>query len=117
MKNRKLLFTINKDHFTIERTKGSGKGGQNRNKRETAIRLTHKATGIQSYCADERSQDQNLKRAFRNLINKPEFQKWLKLETARHFRNEREMTRQIEDEINAIVEANMRNENLNIEYF
>ena len=68
MKEKELLFSITKDDFEIERTKGSGKGGQNRNKRETAIRLTHKASGIQSYCADERSQDQNLKKAFKTSI-------------------------------------------------
>jgi len=116
-KNKELLFTINKDHFTIERTKGSGKGGQNRNKRETAIRLTHKITGIQSYCADERSQDQNLKKAFRNLVNKKEFQTWLKVETARQLQKEKDIERLVEEQINAMVDAEMKDENLKIEYF
>jgi peptide chain release factor 1 len=116
-KDRELLFTINKDHFKIERTKGSGKGGQNRNKRETAIRLTHKATGIQTYCADERSQDQNLKRAFKNLINKKEFKAWLKIETARHLRADNEIAKQVEAQLNAMVDADMQEENLKVEYF
>lgn len=43
----------------IERTRGSGPGGQHRNKVETAIRITHVPTGIQAY-ACSRSQAGNL---------------------------------------------------------
>jgi peptide chain release factor 1 len=39
--------------------RSSGHGGQNVNKRETAIRLTHLPTGLTAYIADERSQAQN----------------------------------------------------------
>jgi peptide chain release factor 1 len=109
---KELLFSITKDDFNIERTKGSGKGGQNRNKRETAIRLTHKATGIQSYCADERSQDQNLKRAFKNLINKPEFQKWFRIEKSKQLIGKQKL----EEKINKWVDEQMQEKYLKIEY-
>ena len=113
MIKKELLFSVTKNDFSIERTKGSGKGGQNRNKRETAIRLTHKATGIQSYCADERNQHQNLIRAFKNLISKTEFKAWLRIETGRRMQNKAETEKKIQEWIT----DQMQDKNLKIEYF
>jgi len=44
-----------------EAFRGSGKGGQKRNKTASAIRLTHKPTGIVIRYESERSQSQNLR--------------------------------------------------------
>lgn len=43
--------------------RGSGPGGQNRNKTETAVQLTHKPSGLMVRCETERSQDQNKRTA------------------------------------------------------
>lgn len=60
-------YVLREDDIDVIITKDSGKGGQNRNKRETCVVLTHIPTGIQAKAAGERSQGQN-KRTARELL-------------------------------------------------
>ena len=64
----------------VDRTRGSGPGGQHRNKTETAIVITHLPTGVRGEASERRSQAENLAQAkFR-----------LRLELALAVRTERE---------------------------
>jgi len=61
---------VSKKDLLIEPVKGSGSGGQKRNKTCSGIRMTHIPTGISVRCDEERMQSQNLKLAFKRLADK-----------------------------------------------
>ena len=61
---------INPADITIESCKSSGAGGQHINKTESAVRLTHKPTGIVIECQEERSQFKNRDKALKMLKTK-----------------------------------------------
>lgn len=57
---------MNKNDLRFEFMRGQGPGGTNKNKLETACRVTHIPTGLTGY-ADERKQQQSKKEALKTL--------------------------------------------------
>ena len=114
MDDKTLLFSLSKENkdFIVTPFKGSGKGGQKRNKTSNACRIFHPASGSISECEEERSFEQNKRRAFSRLIEKPKFQAWLELEKCRATGMLASVEKRVEEEMhsnNILVEVKDEN--------
>jgi len=63
-------FEIPEDEIKVELSRSSGPGGQNVNKRETAVRVVHVPTNISAQSDNQRSQGQNKEKALQILKGK-----------------------------------------------
>lgn len=75
---KELIHSVTKKDFDVQFTKGSGAGGQKRNKTSSACRIIHRESGAVGYAEDTRSQLQNKRLAFERLIETGQFKAWHK---------------------------------------
>ena len=78
-----LILSLTRADFQWSFTKGSGAGGQKRNKTSSAVHCFHEASGAHGYSEAGRSQTSNRQDAFTKTVNSTKFRTWLRLEVAK----------------------------------
>ena len=78
--DRELLYSVTKDDCEWSITKGSGAGGQKRNKTSSAVHCFHRPSGAHGYSEASRNQRENKEDAFGKMARSKEFTKWNTLE-------------------------------------
>jgi len=111
---RKPIFSVTKKDLRVEATRGSGKGGQHRNKKDTAIRITHIESKAVGFSCDERSQHRNKMRAFMRMLATSKFKVWQKRKMGEAVLTSEERRRR-EDAVHAAVRRTMHPDNLIVE--
>jgi len=81
--SKEILFSITAKDCEWSYTKGSGPGGQKKNKTSSAVHCSHLPSGARGYAEDSRSQIDNRRTAFERMVGTREFEAWIKAETAR----------------------------------
>lgn len=76
-KKRVPVFSVTIADCKVDTFRGSGPGGQNRNKRDTAVRVTHPPSGAVGTATEHKSQLQNKKAAFRRMAESKLFMFWI----------------------------------------
>jgi peptide chain release factor 1 len=61
--------TVRKEDFDITYYRGSGPGGQHRNKTDSAVRFLHRPTGNVTQSEEHKKQGQNKKAAFKRMCD------------------------------------------------
>jgi protein subunit release factor B len=71
---KEKILSVTLADCRVDTFRAGGKGGQNQNKRETGVRIVHKASGAVGEARDQRSQAQNKKAAFLRMAHSDKFQ-------------------------------------------
>jgi protein subunit release factor B len=99
---KKPLFSVTAKDCEWSYTKGSGNGGQKKNKTSSAVHCMHRPSGAHGYSEASRSQADNKREAFEKMIESIEFQKWLNLEFMKKSGEMDEIDRQVERELTKV---------------
>lgn len=99
---KELLFSLTANNFRWSYTKGTGAGGQKRNKTSSAVHCFHDPSGAHGYSEGSRSQHENKSEAFQKCVNTPEFKKWHHLEIARRTGELTNIEQEVEKELKKI---------------
>lgn len=99
MTDKKPLFTITAKDCEWSYTRGSGNGGQKKNKTSSAVHCMHRPSGAHGYSEASRSQADNKQEAFQKMYQSPEFQLWLNLEFMKRSGEMAEIERKVQQEL------------------
>jgi len=102
MTDKQLLFSVTANDCEWSYTRGTGNGGQKKNKTSSAVHCSHRASGAHGYSEASRSQLDNRRDAFRKMTESPEFQRWLNIETMLRNGMMAEIERRVEEDLRKV---------------
>jgi len=103
---KQKLFSVSIHDCDVDTFRTGGNGGQNRNKVETGVRVTHQPSGAIGEGREYNSQPQNKRCAFVRMARTIRFQSWAK-ETAARLQGK--------ETVDMAVERQMQPQNLVVE--
>jgi len=101
-KTTEPLFSVTSRDCEWSYTKGTGAGGQKRNKTSSAVHCSHKPSGAHGYSEASRSQLDNRRDAFRKMGESDKFQTWAKMEMMKRTGEALEIERWLEQEMRKV---------------
>lgn len=108
---KNLLFSVTESDCEFTYTKGSGAGGQKRNKTSNAVYCKHKDSGGQGYSEDTRSQHENKRIAFKRMAESEKFRAWHKQEISKRIGTESAIQDKVESQMsNKYIRTEIKNE-------
>lgn len=82
MKDKKqVLFSVTAADCEWSYTRGTGNGGQKKNKTNSAVHCMHRPSDAHGYSESSRSQADNKRDAFIKMAESKEFKTWHRIET------------------------------------
>ena len=98
-KKKEKLFTVTLKDCDVQPYRGSGAGGQKRNKTSSAIRLVHRDSGAVGQCENFREQHKNKAEAFKRMSQTKEFKTWIRIEATRASGELDRIIKKVEEEV------------------
>ena len=99
---KKPLFSVTAKDCEWSYTRGSGNGGQKKNKTSSAVHCMHRPSGAHGYSEASRSQADNKRDAFEKMYASEEFQKWVHIEFMKRSGEMDEIDRRVELELTKV---------------
>lgn len=101
-KKKEKIFSVTLKDCDVLPYRGSGPGGQKRNKTYSAIRIVHRDSHAVGQCENYREQSKNKVEAFKRMSQTKEFKNWIRINSARVTGELREVEKKIEKEMKEV---------------
>lgn len=99
-----VILTVTAADCRWDYFRGSGNGGQKKQKTSSAVRCTHEPSGAMGQCSENRQQSLNKKIAFERMAKTLKFNMWVKRQVFNTL------------DVDAWIEEQMKPENIKIDY-
>lgn len=104
---QKLLFSVTAKDCDWQEMTAGGPGGQHQNRKKTAIRCIHRASGAAGFSRVHKSQIENKREAFKRMAETKVFNNWLRVQAAKL---------QGQKSVEEVVDEMLHPHNLKVEY-